>query len=178
MVAANELYGKYPHKLILGNSTDTLMSILRYSHMLETLPAGKRNKMVNVHYHIKPRIASDSNVCFLSVIRDSARILPMMGHSLWRDYAEGVHHTFARKGFAVLGLLDCRILPPLEHLLYPEQYTYFRKNGRISTLEGFARIISAEKRTESAANAFRFFLWIAKRQQSDAADRQISVAYD
>jgi len=121
VVAANEMYGKYPHKLILGNSTDTLMSILRYSHMLETLPAEKRKKMVNMHYHIKPRIASDSNVCFLPVIRDSARILPMMGHSLWRDYAEGVHHTFAREELAVLGLLDCRILPPLEHLLYPDR---------------------------------------------------------
>lgn len=109
--------------LILGDSTQTALAVLRYTQWFFAKKEGQRKHLKNVHYHLPIGSWLADNTYFLPIAQTSVQILQMISRGKWDETMQRVHDAYLGRGMEVCGLLDCKLKQ-----LYCA-HVYYDKNG-------------------------------------------------
>ena len=117
--AAKEFSKKEVDSLILGDSMETLRSILDYSIWLNQKPKSQRQYIRKLLFHIDLATGHDGDIAFLPVSRAVMPVIRMMANKNWSESIEHIYKAYCKDGFSVWSLLDCRIKPWVFHRMSP-----------------------------------------------------------
>lgn len=118
--AAKEFANKDIDSLILGDSMETLRSILDYSVWFNQKPKSQRQYIRKLLFHIDLTCGHDNDVAFLPVCRAIMPVIRMMAATNWSDIIKAIQKAYLNDGLAVWSLLDCTIQPWVLNLILPK----------------------------------------------------------
>lgn len=108
------LLGNDTHFLILGDDTNTLLSILRYSDWYWNKSESQRKHLKNPNYHLEFGEYSADYTYFLPIAKTSVKLLELMQDKGFDENMEQVHKLYRQGNCCFCGILDCKI----KHLLW------------------------------------------------------------
>jgi len=118
--AAKEFSGKEVYSLILGDSMETLRSLLEYSIWFNQKPKSQRRHIRKLLFHIDLTPSADNDVAFLPVSRAAMPVVRMMADANWTEKMGTTQKAYLKDEFAVWVFLDCRIHPWVLHRTVPQ----------------------------------------------------------